>query len=115
MYELKLSAILDSDLMKEHKGFMKQLKEARHMKVMEHQKMKFENLGHRKQHSGSTNSSSKSGTGGCSNQDQFSTVKQWVVNVSSNPLSVAQESVLSHGPNFPVTTKTPISRIYNGN
>ena len=45
MYELKLLAILDPDLMEEYKGFMKELKEARHMKVMEHQNRKIENYG----------------------------------------------------------------------
>ena len=75
MYELKLSAILDPDLIEECKGYMGELKEARHMKVTECQKKKFENLWHRKQHSSSTNRCSKNGTCGCSNQDQFSTDK----------------------------------------
>ena len=112
-----MSAILDQDLMEECKVFIEEHKEARHIKVMEHQKKKFENLWHRKQHSGSTstNHSGKNGTSDCSNQDQFSTVnnKHWVVNLSSSPLSVAQEIVLSHGPNFAVNPKTPIPRICN--
>ena len=44
MYELKLSAILDEDLMKECKGFIEEHKEARHEKVMECQKKKYEKL-----------------------------------------------------------------------
>ena len=38
MYELKLSAILDQDLMKEFKGFIEEHKKARHINVMEYQK-----------------------------------------------------------------------------
>ena len=45
MYEPKLSAILDPDLMEECKGFMKVPKEARHMKVMECQKKKLKIYG----------------------------------------------------------------------
>ena len=51
MYQLKLSAILVPDLTKECKWFIEDLKEARHMKVMEWQKLKFERLWYRKHHS----------------------------------------------------------------
>ena len=51
MYKLKLSAILGPDLTKECKGFIEDLKETRHMKIMEGQKLKFERLWHKKQHS----------------------------------------------------------------
>ena len=37
--------------------------------------------------------------------------RQWVVNLSSKPLSTAQETVLAHGPNFTVTPKTPLPGI----
>ena len=97
MYELKLSAILNQDLMEECKEFIEDHKEARHMQVMECQKKKYEKLWWQKYHSG------KFGTGGHSNQDQDSTAsknKQWVVNLSSKPLSTAQETVLAHGSNF---------------
>ena len=36
--------------------------------------------------------------------------KHWVVNLSQQPLSQAQETVLAHGPNFAVTPKTPPSK-----
>ena len=58
----------------------------------------------------STNSGN--GTGGCSNQDKIDT-KHWVVNLSQQPLSQAQETVLAHRPNFAVTPKTPLQRIHN--
>ena len=65
MYELKLSAILDQDLMRECKGFSEEDKEARHVKVMECQKKKYERLWCRKYHS--STQSGKIGTSGCSN------------------------------------------------
>ena len=57
----------------------------------------------------STNSGN--GTGGCSNQDKIDT-KRWVVNLSQQPLTQAQETVLAHGPNFAVTPKTPPFKEY---
>ena len=111
MYELKLSAILDQDLMEECKEFIEEYKEARHMLVMECQKKKYEKLWWQKDHSGNF------GTDGHSNQDQFSTTtthrnKCLVVNLSSKPLSIVQETVLEHGPNFTVSPKTPLPGIY---
>ena len=106
MYELKLSAILNQDLMEECKEFIVEYKGARHMQVMECQKKKYEMLWWQKYHS------SKIGTAGHSNQgqDQVSTAsknKPSVVNLSSEPPSTAQETVLAHGPNFAVTSKIP--------
>ena len=46
--ELKLSAIFGPHLMKEGKGFIEDLKETRHKKVLEWQKLKFERLSHKK-------------------------------------------------------------------
>ena len=46
MYTQNLSAILEPDLTKECEKFMKDLKEARDLKVMEWQKEKFERLWH---------------------------------------------------------------------
>ena len=81
MHELKLSAIFGPDLMKECKGLIEDLRETRHKKVMERQKLKFERLWDKKQHSG-TNLKN-----GSSNQVQRPSVpnKQWVVNLSSTP------------------------------
>ena len=49
---------------------------------------------------------------GRSNQNKIG-AKCWVVNLSHQPLSQAQETVLAHGPNFAVTPKTPLQRIHN--
>ena len=57
----------------------------------------------------SSNSSNGTCIGGHSKQDKNSYIntKCWVVNLSCQPLSPAQETVLAHGPNFAVTPKTP--------
>ena len=47
MYCQKLSAILGPDLTKECEGFIEDLKEGRHIKVMKQQKEKFERLWHK--------------------------------------------------------------------
>ena len=41
VYEVKLSAILNQDLMEECREFIAEHKETRHMQVMEHQKKKY--------------------------------------------------------------------------
>ena len=102
---------MSQDHMKECKEFITDHKELRNKVVMECQRKKYLKLWHQKYEGGN----SSIGTGGHSNQDQASKtkIKLWVVNLSSKPLSTAQETVLAHGPNFAVTPKTPLSRIYN--
>ena len=111
MYESKLSAIISQDHMVECKEFIKEHKELRHKSVMERQKKKYLKLWDQKYKSGN----SGNGTGGHSNLDKNSrtNTKCWVVNLSSQPLSLAQETVLAHGPNFTVAPKTSLPRIYN--
>ena len=108
MYQNTLSGIISEDLMKQSIDFIKEHREARHKTVMERQIKKYNKFWAQKYESGrymySTNSSN--GTGGRSNQDKIDT-KCWVVNLSQQPLSQAQETVLAHGPNFAVTPKTP--------
>ena len=93
--------------MAECKEFITEHKELRHKLVMEWQRKKYLKLWDKKYQG----SHSGSGTSGCSNQDKTSKtnikIKSWVVNLSSQPLSTAQETVLAHGPNFAVTPKTP--------
>ena len=110
MYQSKLSAIISPDHMEECKKFIKEHKELRHKSVMERQKKKYLKLWDQKYKSG--NSSNGTCIGGHSNQDKNSNIntKHWVVNLSSQPLSPAQETVLAHGPNFAVTPKTPPSK-----
>ena len=47
MYELKLSAIIGQDLMKECMGLIEDLGETRHKKILEQQRSKFERLWHK--------------------------------------------------------------------
>ena len=60
-----------------------------------------------KYESGSNSTDSGNGTGGHSNQDKIG-AKHWVVNLSHQPLSQTQETVLAHRSNFAVTPKTPL-------
>ena len=38
---------------------------------------------------------------------------RWVVNLSGQPLTEAEYKVLTHGPNFAVTSRSPHSRMYH--
>ena len=38
---------------------------------------------------------------------------RWVVNLSGQPLTEAEYRVLTHGPNFAITSRTPHSRMYH--
>ena len=112
MYQTKLSAIISDDLMEQCIEFIKEHRESRHKTVMERQIKKYNKLWAQKYESGSNSTYSGNGTGGRSNQDKIG-AKCWVVNLSHQPLSQAQEAVLAHGTNFAVTPKTPLQRIYN--
>ena len=88
MYEHKLSAILDPDVMINCKGIIEDLKEKRHREVLEWQRLKFERLKLKntvKQQSGS--SGKKYLKSGHSNQVQTTSVpnKHLVVNLSKTP------------------------------
>ena len=111
MYQTKLSAIISEDLMKQSTEFIKDHRESRHKTVMERQIKKYNKLWAQKYESSSNSTYSSNGTGGYSNQDKIG-AKHWVVNLSHQPLSQAQEAVLAHGPNFAVTPKTPLQRIH---
>ena len=112
MYQNKLSGIISEDLMKQSIEFIKEHREARHKTVMERQIKKYNKLWAQKYESSiymySTNSSN--GTGGHSNQDKIGT-KCWVVNLSKQPLSQAQETVLD--PILQSPLRPPLQRIYN--
>ena len=79
--------------------------EARHQRVLEQQKRKFELLYQGK-------------TGGCSNQGNHSVCVQrpdtskWVKNLLDKPLTEAQTSLLAHGPNYAIIPKNPPKEEY---
>ena len=109
--------------MEESKSFTNCKKEARHNKTLECQKIKFERLW-------------MNNKGGCSNQNSYmygyhssmygyhsgktldsrptattktapSATSKWVINLSSKPLTTAQEQILTHRSNFAVTPRSP--------
>ena len=86
-------------------------KELRHRRVMEGQISKFnrlllekncKDLGGHSNHQSDHSSSNKQGP-----ERNNSIPKKWVINLSSNPLTQEQESLLAHGPNFVVTSQKP--------
>ena len=101
--------------------FIETRREARHYKTMVRQKQKLERLCHK-------NSSKR---GGCSNlhgdhtctntvNSSISPVNntcntntnKWVINISSQPLTQAQEKLLAHGPNYVVVPRSPPTTEY---
>ena len=94
-------------------GIIEDLKETRHGKVLEQQGLKFERLKLKKTlKQQSSNSGKNYLKKGHSNQVQTPSVpkKHWVINLSNNPLSETQETLLAHGPNLTVTPQTPHTR-----
>ena len=83
---------LDHNIMEECNNFIKRVTEARHQRVLDQQKRKFELLYQWK-------------TGGHLNKGnhsscvQRSDISKWVKNLSDKPLTEAQTSLLAHGPN----------------
>ena len=79
--------------------------EARHQRVLEQQKRKFELLYQQK-------------TGGHSNEGNHSSCAQtsdtskWVKNLSNKPLTEAQTSLLVHGPNYAIIPRNPPKEDY---
>ena len=122
----KLSRVLDQEVMEEWKVFMNKTREARHLKTIDHEKAKFERL-YLKNKGGHSNSEDQYMYHGGKNHNSKQTAKtmsattsKWVKNMSSTPLTKAQEQLLAHGPNFAIPPKcqpigeyiTTIEKIY---
>ena len=105
--------IKEEDL-KNCEDFIEARREVRHYKTMDRQKQKLEQLCQK-------NSSER---GGCSNQhgdhtctntensgispaNNISNTNKWVINISSKPLTEAQEKLLAHGPNYAMVPRSP--------
>ena len=118
-----LKGILDKDSMEECMVFIKTRREFRHIKSQIRQVNKFNWLCH-KNRGGHSNHLHGSCGKHASKQQQIlgeasktplttTTEKgikpraKWVINISSRPLSTAQESLLAHGPNFAVVPRGP--------
>ena len=117
-----LKGILDRDSMEECSTFIKTRREARHIKTQMRQVNKFNWLCH-KNRGGYSNPIHGSHGRQAPKQQQMpeeagqispnttitasKTWPKWVLNISSRPLTTAQESLLAHGPNFAVVPRGP--------
>ena len=111
------SKIKEEDL-KNCEDFIEARREARHYKTMERQKNKLERLCQRNSRNSTERGghSNQHGDHTCTNTENidispadssYNTIKKWVINISSNPLTKAQEKLLAHGPNYAVVPKSP--------
>ena len=110
----QLSSILDKETMEECVKFISCIKESRHIKTLERQTLKFNQLCHRNT---GCHSNLHHGEHGNHDQEQHeqhqalttsvpdksnSQKNKWVISISSKPLTAVQESLLSHRPNFAI-------------
>ena len=93
-------------ILEECNNFIKRVVEARHQRLLDQQKRKFELLYQWK-------------IGGLSNKGnhsscaiQRSDTSKWVKNLSDKPLIKAQTSLLAHGPNYAIIPKDPPKEEY---
>ena len=93
-------------ILEECNNFIKRVIEARHQRVLDQQKRKFELL-------------YQQIIGGCSNKGnhcicaiQRSDTSKWVKNLLDKPLAKAQTSLLAHGPNHAIIPKNPPKEEY---
>ena len=121
----QLEEKLDRESMEECRKFIKIKREARHRNTLDRQRNKLERLcqknrnaksGHSNiQHGDHSNKVNKN-TGQRNDtatpvQEERSDIK-WVRNISSTPLTEAQIKLLSHGPNYAVVPKNPLTMEY---
>ena len=101
--------------MEECERFINMKRKSRHLKTFEHQRLKFEKLchkykktkdGHSDIHHGNHGQTSiVTATDSNFNSNPNSTNNTWVRNISSTPLTEAQEKLLAHGPNYAVVSR----------
>ena len=127
----QLNQVLDKESMEECTQFIKEKRESRHLKTLVRQKSKFDRLCQksRKREGGCSNMQDGDHDHTCidSNSEEKSETMQtdlvtttgenasnnnssnniWVRNISSTPLTKAQEKILSRGPNFMIVPKSP--------
>ena len=118
MCKTDLEKIIKEEDLKECQEFINTRREARHSKTIDRQKQKLNRLFHR-------NSSNKGGHSNIHGNHAFKTTcetcislvttgtstsnntNKWVINISSKPLTEAQEKLLAHGPNYAVVPRSP--------
>ena len=106
------------DSMEECNNFINLRREARHLKTIEGQKLKFDRFchknnicrgGHKNFHHGNHGDHTFKTiaiSNGCSNIHQEDNTCT-PIDISSKPLTKAQEKLLAHGPNYAVVPKNP--------
>ena len=127
-----LKKTLDSESMEEYTGFIKEKRESRHFKTLQQQKLKFERLCQKNrkkegscsniQHGNHDHTDVNNRSEHRNNTETINTVHTeaigdvtsssnsnniWERNISSTPLTEAQEKILSQGPNFAKAPKSP--------
>ena len=115
----KLSRVLDQEVMEESKVFINKTKEARHVKTLDHQKVKLERLWMKNK-------------GGCSSSETLNMhrymyhssnnlysrqtattttaptlTSKWIINMFSSPLTEVQKQLFAHGPNCTISWRSP--------
>ena len=112
-YFHQLEQLIDQGTLQECKMLMERVRECRHNKVLERQKIKFEALlmksnGRSKQDV--QKNSIKNGTNEGQDRDRENKGKnRWVINLSNTPLTKEQERLLAHRPKFVITPReTPV-------
>ena len=123
-----LENTLDRESMEECTRFIKEKRESRHFKTLEGQKSKFQRLCQKNRNREGGHSNMQDGNHGhtcINNRSERETIQTgtettgestsnngnnnniWVRNISSTPLTEAQEKILSQGPNFAIVPKFP--------
>ena len=116
-----LSKALKQEDMEECKKFMVNIREDRHFKTMAQQKSKLERLerkneditgGHTNRYMYKQSGTKNLGVTWTTATATTKTVTQnlrsrWVINMSKEPLTEAQENLLAYGPNFAITPRNP--------
>ena len=69
------------------------------------QKNSSERGGHSNQHGDHTYTNTENS--GISPANNISNTNKWVINISSKPLTQAQEKLLAHGPNYTIVPRSP--------
>ena len=119
-----LLEVFPTEIMEECKRFIDLRREAYFIKVKMRQLAKLERLCHKNRGGHSNNKDGRQGSKErtvqsftSNSEDRDGTVtnnnNRWVVNLSGQPLDEAEIKVLTHGPNFAITSRAPHGRMHN--
>ena len=120
-----LLEVFPTEIMEECKMLINLRREAYYMKVKMRQIAKLEQLCHKNRGGHSNNKDGRHGREDTTvpvltsnnNEKTDGTItnikNRWVVNLAGQPLTEAEYRVLTHGPNFAITSRTPHGRMYH--